>query len=51
MPPAALQLVVATLDEITKGRGTGKLSLGILSGIMGSLERSQRFGPGAQLGL
>jgi membrane protein len=30
MPPAALQLVVATLDEITKGRGTGKLSLGIL---------------------
>jgi membrane protein len=30
MPPAALQLVVATLDEITRGRGTGKLSLGIL---------------------
>ena len=30
MPPAALQLVVATLDEVTKGRGTGKLSLGIL---------------------
>jgi len=30
MPPAALQLVAATLDEITKGRGTGKLSLGIL---------------------
>jgi membrane protein len=30
MPPAALQLLVATLDEITKGRGTGKLSLGIL---------------------
>lgn len=30
MPPTALQLVVATLDEITKGRGTGKLSLGIL---------------------
>src|SRR6266576_830766 len=30
MPPAALQLVVVTLDEITKGRGTGKLSLGIL---------------------
>jgi membrane protein len=30
MPPAALQLVVTTLDEITKGRGTGKLSLGIL---------------------
>lgn len=30
MPPAALQLVVATLDEVTRGRGTGKLSLGIL---------------------
>ena len=30
MPPAALHLVVATLDEITKGRGSGKLSLGIL---------------------
>ena len=30
MPPAAVQLVVATLDEITKGRGTGKLSFGIL---------------------
>lgn len=30
MPPAALQLVVSTLDEVTKGRGTGKLSLGIL---------------------
>ena len=30
MPPAALQLVVATLDEVTKGRGTGKLSFGIL---------------------
>ena len=30
MPPAALQLVVATLDEVTKGRGAGKLSLGIL---------------------
>ena len=30
MPPAAVQLVVATLDEIIKGRGTGKLSLGIL---------------------
>ena len=30
MPPAALQLVVATLDEVTKGRSTGKLSLGIL---------------------
>ena len=30
MPPAALQLVVVTLDEVTKSRGTGKLSLGIL---------------------
>jgi membrane protein len=30
MPSAALQLVVATLDEVTKGRGTGKLSFGIL---------------------
>lgn len=30
MPPAALQLVVATLDEVTKGRSTGKLSFGIL---------------------
>ena len=30
MPPAALQLVVATLDEITRGRSPGKLSLGIL---------------------
>ena len=30
MPPVALQLVVATLDEVTKGRGTGKLSFGIL---------------------
>lgn len=30
MPPAALQLVVATLDEVTMARGTGKLSLGIL---------------------
>lgn len=30
MPPVALQLVVATLDEITQGRGTGKLSLGVL---------------------
>lgn len=29
MPPAALQLVVATLDEVTKGRSTGKLSFGI----------------------
>jgi len=29
MPPAALQLVVVTLDEVTKSRGTGKLSLGI----------------------
>src|SRR5215813_4151713 len=29
MPPAALQLVVATLDEITVGRSTGKLSLGL----------------------
>src|SRR2546423_8137194 len=30
MPPAALQLVVVTLDEVTKTRGTGKLSFGIL---------------------
>jgi membrane protein len=30
MPPAALQLVVATLDEVTKGRSPGKLSFGIL---------------------
>ncbi|MFN2578277.1 MAG: YihY/virulence factor BrkB family protein [Pyrinomonadaceae bacterium] len=30
MPPAALQLVVITLNEVTQGRGTGKLSLGIL---------------------
>ncbi|HJZ81025.1 MAG TPA: YihY/virulence factor BrkB family protein [Pyrinomonadaceae bacterium] len=30
MPHAALQLVVATLDEVTRDRGTGKLSLGIL---------------------
>lgn len=30
MPPAALHLVVVTLEEVTKGRGTGKLSLGIL---------------------
>lgn len=30
MPPAAVQLVVATLDEVTKGRSTGKLSFGIL---------------------
>ena len=30
MPSAALQLLVATLDEVTKARGTGKLSFGIL---------------------
>lgn len=30
MPPAALQLVVATLDEVTKGRSGSKLSFGIL---------------------
>src|SRR6266576_4880146 len=30
MPPAALQLVVVTLNEVTKSRGTGKLSFGIL---------------------
>src|SRR5437899_11664965 len=30
MPPAALQLVVVRLDGVTKSRGTGKLSLGIL---------------------
>ena len=30
MPPAALQLVVATLAEVTKARGTAKLSFGLL---------------------
>ena len=30
MPPAALHLVVVTLEEVTKSRGTGKLSFGIL---------------------
>lgn len=30
MPPAALQLVVATVDEVTKARGTAKLSFGLL---------------------
>jgi membrane protein len=30
MPPSALDLVVATLNEITKARGSAKLSLGIL---------------------
>lgn len=29
MPPAALHLVVSTLDEVIKGRGTLKLSLGL----------------------
>jgi membrane protein len=30
MPPAAFQLVVATIDEVTKARGGGKLSFGLL---------------------
>jgi membrane protein len=30
MPEAALQLVVLTIDEVTKARGGGKLSLGLL---------------------
>ena len=30
MPRSALDLVVATIDQVTKGRGTAKLSLGIL---------------------
>ena len=30
MPPAALQLVIATLAEVTKDRGTAKLSFGLL---------------------
>ncbi len=30
MPPAALQLVVVTLAEVTKARGTAKLSFGLL---------------------
>lgn len=30
MPPAAVQLVVVTLNEVTRTRGTGKLSFGIL---------------------
>lgn len=30
MPSAALQLVVATIDEVTRSRGTAKLSFGIL---------------------
>jgi membrane protein len=30
MPPAALQLVVVTLEEVTKGRGTAKLSFGLV---------------------
>ena len=29
MPPAALQLIVVTLDEVTKARGTAKLSFGL----------------------
>jgi membrane protein len=30
MPPAALQLIVVTLEEVTKARGTAKLSFGLL---------------------
>ncbi|PYS23810.1 MAG: hypothetical protein DMF72_07530 [Acidobacteria bacterium] len=30
MPPAALQLVIATLAEVTKARGSAKLSFGLL---------------------
>jgi uncharacterized BrkB/YihY/UPF0761 family membrane protein len=30
MPSAALQLVVATIDEVTRARGSAKLSFGIL---------------------
>jgi len=29
MPPAALELVVATLKQVTEGRSTGKLSIGL----------------------
>jgi membrane protein len=30
MPPAALHLIVVTLEEVTKGRGTAKLSFGLV---------------------
>jgi len=30
MPPAALQLVVVTIEEVTRARGTAKLSFGLL---------------------
>lgn len=33
MPPAALQLVVSTIDQVTAGRGGGKLSFGLLAAI------------------
>src|SRR5438128_7103236 len=33
MPSAAVQLVVATLDEVTHARGGGKLSFGLLAAL------------------
>ncbi len=33
MPASALQLVVATIDQVTAGRGGGKLSFGLLAAI------------------